>query len=94
MRSEIGILYTSPKNEQVLMKLMKQHELEFEELFVAKPHVFINSNHPLSKNKVITLEDLEDYPYLSFEQGEYNSFFHGRGSWIDAWNIFAQIYYE
>lgn len=75
MKSEIGILYTSPKNEQVLMKLMKQHELEFEELFVAKPHVFINSNHPLSKNKVITLEDLEDYPYLSFEQGEYNSFY-------------------
>ena len=75
MRSEIGILYTSPKNEQVLMKMMKQHELEFEELFVAKPHVFINSNHPLSKNKVITLEDLEDYPYLSFEQGEYNSFY-------------------
>ena len=75
MRSEIGILYTSPKNEQVLMKMMKQHELEFEELFVAKPHVFINSNHPLSKNKVITLEDLEDYPYLSFEQGDDSSFY-------------------
>ena len=42
---------------------------------MAKPHVFISNNHPLSKKKKLTLEDLEDYPYLSFEQGEYNSFY-------------------
>ena len=75
LKSEIGILYTSSKNEEVLMKLMKQNELQFEELFVAKPHVFINSNHPLAGKKTLTLEDLEDYPYLSFEQGDYNSFY-------------------
>ena len=75
LKSEIGILYTSSKNEEVLMKLMKQNELQFEELFVAKPHVFINSNHPLAGKKILTLEDLEDYPYLSFEQGDYNSFY-------------------
>jgi DNA-binding transcriptional LysR family regulator len=75
LKSEIGILYTSSKNEEIIRKLIKQNGLEFEELFVAKPHVFISSRHPLANRKIITLEELEDYPYLSFEQGEYNSFY-------------------
>lgn len=75
MKSEIGILYTSSKNEEVIMKFIKQKDLEFEELFVAAPHVFISSKHPLANKEKITLEELEDYPYLSFEQGDYNSFY-------------------
>lgn len=75
LKSEIGILYTSSKNHEVIMKIIKQNDLEFKELFIAKPHVFISSKHPLAKRDVITLEELEDYPYLSFEQGDYNSFY-------------------
>ncbi|WP_459478922.1 LysR family transcriptional regulator [Clostridium saccharoperbutylacetonicum] len=75
MKSEIGILYTSSKNEEVIMKFIKQNDLEFEELFRAKPHVFISSKHPLAERREITLEELEEYPYLSFEQGDYNSFY-------------------
>lgn len=75
LKSEIGILYTSFKNEEVIKKLIKQHGLVFEELFVAKPHVFISSKHPLAGNDAITLEELEEYPYLSFEQGENNAFY-------------------
>lgn len=76
LKSEIGILYTSSKNEEVIMKLLKRHELQFDELFVAKPHVFISSKHPLADRKELSLKDLEIYPYLSFEQGEYNSFYY------------------
>ena len=75
LKSEIGILYMSSKNKEVISKLIGRNELVFEELFVAKPHVFICSNHPLAKKKSLTLEDLEEYPYLSFEQGDYNSFY-------------------
>lgn len=75
LKSEIGILYTSSKNDEVINKFIKQNNLEFEELFVAKPHVFISSKHPLANTDKIKLEELEDYPYLSFEQGEYNSFY-------------------
>lgn len=75
MRSEIGILYLNSFNEKVLSKLLGENELIFEELFTAKPHVFISSGNPLSKKKSVTLEDLADYPYLCFEQGEYNSFY-------------------
>lgn len=75
LKSEIGVLYTSSKNEEVLLKLIRQNNLVFEELFVAKPHVFICSSHPLAGQDTLTLRDLEPYPYLSFEQGEYNAFY-------------------
>ena len=75
LRSEIGILYVSSKNEEIIGKLLKQNDLEFQELFIAKPHVFIYSKHPLAERVSIALEELEEYPYLSFEQGEYNSFY-------------------
>lgn len=73
--SEIGILYLSDFNEKVITKLLKESHLVFTPLFTAEPHVFISSMHPLVKKKFITLEDLENYPCLAFEQGEYNSFY-------------------
>ena len=75
MKSEIGILFLNSFNEAVINKILKSHELEFHQLFVAKPHVFISRNHPLAEKNMITNEELEPYPYLSFEQGEHNSFY-------------------
>lgn len=75
LRSEVGILYTSSKNEEVIQKMIQQNGLIFEELFTAQPHVFISSRHPLAACSRITFSDLAEYPYLSFEQGEYNSFY-------------------
>ncbi len=75
LKSEIGILYLNDFNETILMKLIRENNLKFEELFQAKPHIFISSHNPLAKKNKVTLEDLEPYPYLSFEQGEYNSFY-------------------
>lgn len=75
LRSELGIIYLSNYNESVLLKLLKERDLIFSELFTAKPHVFISKRHPLADKKSINLEELDDYPCLSFEQGEYNSFY-------------------
>ena len=51
--------------------MLKRNELEFTELFTATPHVFICDSHPLASKKSITMDDLQDYPYLTYEQGEY-----------------------
>lgn len=75
MRSEIGILFLNEFNEKVITKILKSNALEFHDLFVAKPHVFISRRHPLADHEIITNEELESYPYLSFEQGEHNSFY-------------------
>ncbi len=75
LKSEVGILYTCSKNKKVIMKLIKQDNLEFRKLFTATPHVFISSKHPLAEKEIISIGELDKYPYLSFEQGEYNSFY-------------------
>lgn len=75
LRSELGILYKSKFNKQVIDKLLKENHLLFHPLFTAKPHVFVSSTNPLSKKEKVTLADLEDYPRLSYEQGDFNSFY-------------------
>ena len=74
LRSEIGILYLNDFNAKVINRLLQAANLQFNSLFTAEPHVFISSKNPLAKQSVVTIEQLQDYPYLSFEQGEYNSF--------------------
>ena len=71
---EVGILYLSSENEKVITKIMNENNLIFEEIVRAKPHIFISSKHPLANNDIISFKDLEKYPFLQFEQGEYNSF--------------------
>lgn len=73
--SELGILYLSESNEDVLCKLFKKNDLVFEEIFEASPHIFISKNHPLADKDCISLEELKSYPYLVYEQGERNSFY-------------------
>ncbi|OPJ62499.1 LysR family transcriptional regulator [Clostridium chromiireducens] len=75
LRSEIGILYLNEFNFKVLNKFLRENNLIFNELFKANPHIFISSENPLANKKYVTLRDLEPYPYLSFEQGEFNSFY-------------------
>ena len=75
LRSEIGILFLKDFNQTFINKILKSYDLEFHLLFIANPHVFISRSHPLAEKKVITNQELEIYPYLSFEQGEHNSFY-------------------
>ncbi len=74
-KSEIGVLYLSNKNREIITKLLKKNDLLFESLFIAKPHVFISKSHPLANKDIITIDDLKPYPYLTYEQGNYNSFY-------------------
>jgi DNA-binding transcriptional LysR family regulator len=75
LRSELGILYMNPFNRKVLEKLLRENGLTFQPLFTAKPHIFVSTSNPLAQKAYVTPDDLTDYPCLSFEQGEYNSFY-------------------
>ncbi|MEV5028052.1 LysR family transcriptional regulator [Paenibacillus sp. LPE1-1-1.1] len=74
LRSEIGILYLNEFNGKVINKLLKTANLQFNSLLTAKPHIFISIKNPLAKQSMVTIDQLQNYPYLSFDQGEYNSF--------------------
>ena len=64
-KSSLGILYLNKFNRQVLTKLFKEKKL----------HVFVCRDNPLAQKSSVKLRDLEDYPYLSYEQGQENSFY-------------------
>ncbi|HHZ06404.1 MAG TPA: LysR family transcriptional regulator [Clostridiales bacterium] len=74
-RSEIGVLYLNDFNKKVITKLLRENKLEFRPLFETTPYVFVSATNPLAQKSSVTLTDLEEYPCLSFEQGEYNSFY-------------------
>lgn len=71
--SDIGILFMSNSNETIMRKVLEKNNLDFYELFSVSPHVFLRTNHPLAKRSVVSLNDLEHYPRLSFLQGNYSS---------------------
>lgn len=74
-KSEIGILYLSDFNEKVLNKIFRENNLEFTELFTCGTYVFLWAGHPLAGERELTMEQLDEYPCLSFEQGANNSFY-------------------
>ncbi|GAX47247.1 LysR family transcriptional regulator [Lactococcus reticulitermitis] len=74
-RSEIGVLYLNDFNRDVLTKLFLDNNLEFTPLFQTVPHVFISKHHPLANQTSVTIDEMAAFPYLSYEQGERNSFY-------------------
>ncbi len=75
LKSEIGILYLSDFNRKPITSLLKSKDLEFHHVIDCKAYVYIWKGHPLAKNAEITLEQLKEYPCLSFEQGDGASFY-------------------
>lgn len=74
-RSEIGVLYINDFNRKVLTKLFRESDLEFYEILRCGIYVYIWKGHPLAGKEEISLEELQEYPCLSFEQGNNNSFY-------------------
>lgn len=74
-KSEIGILYLNDFNRNVLGKLFREYGLEFHEILKCHIYVYMWKGHPLAGKGIISLPELEEYPCLSFEQGNNNSFY-------------------
>lgn len=74
-KSEIGILYLNEFNNKILTKLFRESGVEFHEILKCGIYVYLWKKHPLANKEEITLEDLEEYPCLSFDQGQNNSFY-------------------
>lgn len=74
-KSEIGVLYQNDFNEKVHDKMFRENGLEFVELFQSDTFVYLWSGHPLAGQQVISMEELDEYPCLSFDQGKNNSLY-------------------
>lgn len=83
-RSEIGVLFLNSYNRDVLTKMFDDNRLTYTSLFQAHPHIFVSQDNPLANRDIVTMKDLEDFPYLSYDQGIHNSFYFSE-------EIFSQI---
>lgn len=74
-KSEIGVLYLNDFNEKVMTKIIREKGLEFIELFSCDTYVYLWSGHPLADKPLISMEELDEYPCLSFDQGKNHSLY-------------------
>lgn len=68
--SEMGIVYISEFNSKVLYRLFERENLVSTSLLDFQPHVYVGKSHPLAKEKLVTYQQLSDYPAITFEQAE------------------------
>ena len=69
-KSDLGVIFLSELTEKIITRLLSSRELEFEELNVVTPKVYVRKGHPLTKLETVTEQDLVNYPYISFEQSQ------------------------
>lgn len=74
-RCELGLIYTDDFNRKPIERILKEHSLEFKKLFDCSVYVYLSKDHPLADKKSITLDELQEYPCLSFDQGAPNAFY-------------------
>ncbi len=76
MKSEVGVIALSDFNKNTFKKIFADASLEFHELFTRDTYVYISKDHPLAGRDELSLEDLQDYPCMVFDQGDNTSFYY------------------
>jgi len=71
LRSDVGILaYLKAPTGGYMERYLKRNGLDYHQLFETSPHVFLGKHHPLADRDQLTLEELAEYPYITYDQGE------------------------
>ena len=76
LRSEVGVIALSEFNRNMFKKIFADASLEFHELFTRDTYVYLRKDHPLADKEEISLEELQDYPCMVFDQGDNTSFYY------------------
>lgn len=69
-KSDIGILYLSQNNRKPLLKKLDENDCIFHPIVSCDAYVYLYGKHPLANKRSISFAQLQDYPCLSFDQGE------------------------
>lgn len=76
MKSEVGVIALSDFNKNTFKKVFADASLEFHELFSRNTYVYLSKDHPLADRDELSLDDLQDYPCMVFDQGDNTSFYY------------------
>ena len=75
LKSEVGIVSFSESNEAVIKKLLKEYGLEFTPLMIRETYIYVWEDHELAGRKEISIEELSEYPCVSFDQSDDSKFY-------------------
>lgn len=67
-KSEIGIIFLSDSTSRYLTRLLQSKDIEFTPLKNFTAHIYLRKNHPLASLKKVTMQQLEDYTCIAYEQ--------------------------
>ena len=76
LRSEVGVIALSDFNKKTFLKIFADASLEFHELFTRNTYVYLKKDHPLADREELSLDELQDYPCMVFDQGDNTSFYY------------------
>lgn len=66
-RSELGIIFISDSTSAFIHKYLSSRSLEFNELAQLMPYAFFRNEHPMASKETICLDEMQEYPFASFE---------------------------
>ena len=75
LKSEVGIISFSGANESLIKKLFKDYQLEFTPLMKRETYAYVWKDHKFAGRKEISLDELKDYPCVSFNQSSEGNFY-------------------
>ena len=70
LKSEVGIISFSGSNEAVIKKLFREYGLQFTPLMRRETYIYVWKDHPFAGKKKISIEEMKDYPCVTFDQSD------------------------
>jgi len=71
LSADMGILaYLKEPGGSYMERYLRRNGLESRELLETRPHVFLGKQHPLAGADSLRLDQLSEYPYVTYDQGE------------------------
>ena len=67
-KSELGIVAIHDFHMRSMQTLFSSYDIEFHEIKNVKNYVFLRFGHPLSNLPVLSIKDLEPYPFVTYDQ--------------------------
>ncbi len=75
LKSEVGIISFSGSNEALIKKFFRDYQLDFTPLMKRDTYVYVWTSHPFAGRDEISIDEMQDYPCISFDQSDDSNFY-------------------
>ena len=75
LKSAVGIVSFSGSNEALIKKLFRDYQLDFVPLMRRDTYVYVWRSHPFAARDKVSIDEMSDYPCVSFDQSDDDNFY-------------------